>query len=153
MWKFLTNSAPAGPRVPGPGGQYVAVLGPPQEVWGSYLATLAVWAAARPPRLLYHRAGYAAHALDGRPTDAPTFVYWSPDGNWLAFYEFKRQLAYEVVLLNLPAAQVYRLPASDELLQQLPGLLQNSQRLPAFLASASAGPLVAEAAPAELRLS
>jgi hypothetical protein len=150
MWKFLTSSGPAGTRVPSPGGQYVAVLGPPQEVWGSYLASLAVWA-AHPPRLLYHRAGYAVHALDGRPTNTPTFVYWSPDGNWLAFYEFKRQLAYEVVLLHLPAAQAYRLPASDELLQQLPGLLQDSQRLPAFLAQACAGPLVAEAAPAELR--
>jgi hypothetical protein len=152
MWKFLTSSGPAGTRVPSPGGQYVAVLGPPQEVWGSYLAGLAVWAAARPPQLLYHRAGYAAHALGGRPTDQPTFIYWSPDGSWLAFYEFKRQQAYEVVFLNLPATQAYRVPASDELLQQLPGLLQNSARLPAFLASAKAGPLVADSAPAELRL-
>jgi len=153
MWKFLTNSTPAGPRVPGPGGQYVAVLGPPQEVWGSYLAGLAVWATAASPRLLYHHSGYSAHALDGHPTDAPTFVYWSPDGNWLAFYEFKRQLAYEVVFLNLPAAQAYRVPASDELLQQLPELIQSSARLSAFLASVSTGPLVAEAAPTELRLS
>lgn len=152
MWKFLTNSAPAGPRVPSPGGQYVALLTPPQEVWGSYLVSLAVWATA-PPRLLYHRAGYSAHALDGHPTDTPTFVYWSRDGNWLAFYEFKRQLAYEVVFINLLAAQAYRVPASDELLHQLPGLLQNSERLPAFLASASAGPLVADAAPVALRLS
>jgi hypothetical protein len=151
MWKFLTNSGPAGTRVPSPGGQYVAVLSPPQEVWGSFLASLAVWTAATPPQLLYYRAGYSAHALDGHPTDTPTFVYWSPTGDWLAFYEFKRQQAYEVVFINLPAAQAFRLPASDELLQQLPGLLKDSQRLSAFLASASAGPLVAEAAPAELR--
>jgi hypothetical protein len=152
MWKFLTSSGPAGTRVPSPDGQYVAVLGPPQEVWGSYLAALAVWTAASPPQLLYHRAGYSAHALDSRPTDAPTFVYWGSDSNWLAFYEFKRQLAYEVVFINLPAAQAYRMPASDELIQQLPGLLQNSERLPAFLASAKAGLLVADSAPAELRL-
>jgi hypothetical protein len=129
----------------------MAVLGPPQEVWGSFLAALAVWTTATPPQLLYHRAGYSAHALDGRPTDTPTFVYWSPAGDWLAFYEFKRQQTYEVVFINLPAAQAYRLPASDELLQRLPALMQDSQRLPAFVASAKAGPLVAEAVPAELR--
>ena len=151
MWKFLANSDPAGTHVLSPGGQYVAVLSPPQEVWGSFLAGLAVWTTATPPQLLYYRAGYSAHALNGHPTNAPTFVYWSPTGDWLAFYESKRQQAYEVVFMHLPAARAYRLPASDELFQQLPGLIKDSQRLPAFLASASAGPLGAEAAPAELR--
>jgi hypothetical protein len=137
--------------MPSPGGQYVAVLSRPQEVWGSFLASLAVWTTATPPHLLYYRAGYSAHALDGRPTDRPTFMYWTPTGNWLAFYEFKRQQVYEVVFINLPAAQAYRVPASNELLQQLPSLMQSSQRLSPFLASSSAGSLVADTAPAELR--
>lgn len=151
MWKFLTNSRPAGTEQPSPGGQYVAVLGPPQEVWGNKLAALAVWAAA-PPRLLYYRAGYLAHALS--PGDAPTFVQWSADGEWLTFYEFKRQAAYEVVFLHLPASQAYRVPATDALLQSLPELSQNAPKIQAFLAGAQPRQeaLVADAdAPADLR--
>jgi len=133
MWKFLTNSRPAGTEQPSPGGRYVAVLGPPQEVWGNALAPLAVWAAA-PLRLLYYRAGYLAHALG--PGNAPTFVHWSTEGEWLTFYEFKRQQTYEVVLLHLPAGRAYRVPATDELLQTLPTLSQSASQIEAFLASA-----------------
>lgn len=66
-------------------------------MWGSRVG--------QPRRIGYHRAGCAAHALDEHPTNVLTFVYWSSGGNWLAFYEFKRQLAYEVVFLNLPASE------------------------------------------------
>jgi hypothetical protein len=144
MWKFLTNSRSEGTEQPSPGGQYVAVLGPPQEVWGSQLAALAVWAAA-PPTLLYYRAGYLAHALS--QGDTPAFVYWSRDGEWLTFYEFKRQEAYLVVFLHLPAGRAYRVPATDELLKSLPTLSQDAPKIEAFLASAqpSKAPLVADA--------
>lgn len=144
MWKFLTNSRPAGTERPSPGGRYVAVLGPPQEVWGNALAPLAVWAAT-PPRLLYYHAGYLAHALS--PGDAPTFVHWSTEGEWLTFYEFKRQQTYEVVFLHLPAGLAYRVPATDELLKSLPTLSQDAPKIEAFLASAqpSKAPLIADA--------
>ena len=133
MWKFLTNSRPAGTEQPSPGGHYVAVLGPPQEVWGNALVPLAVWAAA-PPRLLYYRAGYLAHALS--PGDASTFVHWSAEGEWLTFYEFKRQQTYGVVFLHLPAGRAYRVPATDELLKSLPALSQDAPQIEAFLAAA-----------------
>jgi len=129
----------------------VAVLGPPQEVWGNHQASLALWTTAAPPQLLYYRAGYVAHALSPPSAGAPTFVHWGPAGDWLAFYEVKRQQAYEVVFVHLPNGPAYRVPASDELLQQLPGLLQDGPRLRAILEQACAGPLVAEAAPAALR--
>jgi len=151
MWKFLTNSRPADTAQPSPGGRYVAVLGPPQEVWGSALAPLAVWAAT-PPRLLYYRTGYLAHALS--PGAAPVFLYWSTAGEWLTFYEFKRQQAYEVTFLHLPASLAYRVPATDELLKSLPALSQDAAKIEAFLASAqpSKTPLVADAdVPTELQ--
>ena len=134
MWKFLTNSRPAGTELLSPGGRYVAVLGPPQEVWGNALAPLAVWAATTPPSLLYYRAGYLAHALSSG--DAPVFLYWSRNGEWLAFYEFKRQQTYEVVFLHLPASRAYRVPATDELLRSLPMLSQEASQIQAFLATA-----------------
>ncbi|MGI4863592.1 MAG: hypothetical protein ACRYFZ_06680 [Janthinobacterium lividum] len=149
MWKFLTNSRPAGTELPSPGGQYVAVLGPPQEVWGNQLAALAVW--ATPAHLLYYRAGYSAHALS--QGDAPVFLYWSSDGEWLTFYEFKRQEAYQVVFLHLPAGLAYRVPATDELLSGLPALSQSAAKIQAFLAAAQPRQesLVADAdLPAEL---
>ncbi len=152
MWKFLTNSRPAGTALPSPGGRYVAVLGPPQEVWGNPLAALAVWAAGAPPRLLYYRAGYLAHALS--PGEPPAFLHWSGDGEWLTFYEFRRQAAYEVVFLHLPAGRAYRVPATDELLTRLPTLSTDAAAIRAFLATAQPRQtlLVADAdVPADLR--
>ncbi len=152
MWKFLTNSRPAGTALPSPDGRYVAVLGPPQEVWGNPLAPLAVWAAGAPPRLLYYRAGYLAHALS--PGEPPVFLHWSQDGKWLTFYDFKRQQAYEVVFLHLPAGRAFRVPATDELLARLPALSADAAAIEAFLAAAQpqSAPLVADAeVPAELR--
>lgn len=137
MWKFLTNSAPAGTPVPSPGGQYVAMLGAPLEVWGNYLADWALWAAASPPRLLYYRAGYSAHALDRYQTDQPTFVYWSQAGDWLTFYEFKRQQTYEVVFVHPATGRLYRVPATEELLAQLPVISQSAPQIEAFLQKAS----------------
>lgn len=152
MWKFLTNSRPAGTALPSPGGRYVAVLGPPQEVWGNPLAPLAVWAAGAPPRLLYYRAGYLAHALSlGEP---PVFLHWSSDGEWLTFYEIRRQAAYEVVFLHLPAGRAYRVPATDELLARLPALSTSAAAIQTFLAGAEVrpAPLVADVdVPADLR--
>jgi hypothetical protein len=153
MWKFLTNSRPTGTELPSPGGQYVAVLGPPQEVWGNLLAPLAVWVAGAPPRLLYYRAGYLAHALT--PGEPPAFAFWSRDGEWLTFYEFRRQQAYEVVFLHLPAGGAYRVPATDELLPRLPALSASAAAIRAFLATAQPQqtPLVADAeVPPDLRL-
>lgn len=152
MWKFLTNSRPAGTALPSPGGRYVAVLGPPQEVWGNPLAPLAVWAAGVPPRLLYYRAGYLAHALS--PGEPPVFLHWSRDGEWLTFYEFKRQAAYEVVFLHLPAGRAYRMPAYDALLARLPALSTDVAAIGLFITDnqLQATPLVADAeVPAELR--
>jgi len=151
MWKFLTNSRPAGTELPSPGGRYVAVLGPPQEVWGNQLAALAVWAADA-PRLLYYRAGYLAHALT--QGDAPIFLHWSAEGEWLTFYEFKRQEAYQVVFLHLPAGRAYRVPATDELLGALPTLSQSAAKIEGFLATTQPQQeaLVADAeVPADLR--
>lgn len=116
-----------------PGGRYVAVLGPPQEVWGNQLAALAVWEATS-SRLLYYRAGYLAHALS--QGDAPVFLYWSTDGEWLTFYEFKRQEVYQVVFLHLPTNQAYRVPATDELLSSLPTLSQSAAKIQELLATA-----------------
>ena len=61
--------------------------------------------------------------------DTPIFLYWSTDGEWLTFYEFKRQEAYQVVFLHLPAAQAYRVPATDELLSGLPTLSQSADKI------------------------
>jgi predicted component of type VI protein secretion system len=153
MWKFLTNSTPAGTPLPSSGGQYVAVVGPPQEVWGNYLAGLALWEAGRPPRLLYYRAGHSARALAVHPADQPTFLYWSLAGDWLTFYEFKRQQTYEVVFIHTATGQAYRVLATDALLAQLPALSQKGAQIEAFLQQAdhSVGPLVQDEASAELR--
>jgi hypothetical protein len=152
MWKFLTNSAPFGTPLPSPGGQYVAVVGPPQEVWGNYLAGLALWTVGRPPRLLYYRAGHLAHALAEHPAGQPTFLYWSQAGDWLTFYEFKRQQTYQVVFVEVATSQAYRVPATDELLAQLPALSQDGAPIKAFLQQAAPeiGPLVVDAPPPEL---
>lgn len=119
--------------LPSPGGHYVAVVGPPQEVWGSYLADFALCAVASPSRLLYHRAGYSAHALGVHQTDQPIFLYWSQAGDWLTLYEYKRQQTYEVVFICLATAHVYRVPATNKLLAQLPALSQSGPQLVAFL--------------------
>lgn len=140
-------------RLPSPGGQYVAVLGAPQEVWGNYLADLALWAVASPPRLLYRRAGHSAHALDRHQTDQPTFVYWSQAGDWLTFYEFKRQQTYQVVFLHPATGRLYRVPATDELLAQLPVISQSGPQLEAFLQKAAPlvnAPVLDDAPPALL---
>ena len=139
---------------PGPGGQYVAVLGPAREVWGNYLADLALWERASPPRLRYHRAGHAAHALAVPPTGPPVFVYWSLAGDWLTFYEVKRSVTYQVVFVQVAAGRVYRVPATAVLLAQLPVLSQHGPQIVAFLHQNAHGtaPLVLHEAPAELRL-
>jgi hypothetical protein len=131
----------------------VAILGAPQEVWGNYLVDFALWAVAGPPRLLYYRAGYSAHALDVLPTDPPTFLYWSYAGDWLTFYEVKRQHTYQVVFIHVAAGQVYRVAATDELVRQLPLLSHAGPQLAAFLQQAAhhVGPLMHDAVPAELR--
>ncbi|GEM_PF-2711952 len=164
MWAaccYKTSLAPgnsgarqSGTVLPSPGGQYVAVTSAPWEVWGNRLADLALWAVASPPRLLYHRAGHVAHALGECQTDPPTFLYWSSAGDWLTFYEFKRQHTYQVVCIHVAAGQVYRVAATDELVRQLPLLSQAGSQLAAFLQQAvhCVGPLVHDAVPAELCL-
>jgi hypothetical protein len=139
---------------PSPGGQYVALVGPAQEVAGNYLATIALWAVASPPRLLYYRAGYVAHSLHVHQTDQPAFLYWSQGGDWLTFYEFKRQHTYQVVFIHAATGRVFRVPATDELFSQLPTLSQHSPQIAAYLQQAqpSVGPLVLDNPPAELRL-
>ncbi|RZK61236.1 MAG: hypothetical protein EOO59_05555 [Hymenobacter sp.] len=104
---------------------------------------MALWAVGSPPRLLYHCAGYSAHALSLRQPDQPTFLYWSPAGDWLTFYEVARQQTYEVVFVRVATGQACRVPATDELLAQLPALSQGGPQLAAFLQQAqlSAGPL------------
>ena len=139
---------------PSPGGEYVAVLGPAREVWGNYLADLALWERASPPRLRYHRAGHAAHALAVPPTGPPVFLYWSPAGDWLTFYEVRRSETYQAVFIQAAAGQMYRVPATAELLAQLPTLSQHGPQIADFLHQAAPGarPLVLDNAPAELRL-
>lgn len=143
----------AGIPLPSPNGQYVAVIGAPREVWGNYLAELALWAVASPPRLLYYHAGYAAHALDMHQADQPNFLYWSQAGEWLTFYEVKRQQTYQVVFIHAATGQVYRVPATDELIAQLPALSQSSPQIAAFLQRVEhrVGALVLDDAPAGLR--
>ena len=135
-----------------PGGQYVAVTSGHCEVWGNRLADIALWAVASPPRLLYYRAGYSAHALDVFPTDQPTFLYWSQAGDWLTFYEFKRQLAYQVVFMHVTTGQAYRVPATDELIAQLPVISQSGPQIEVFLQQAApqVSVLVTDDAPAAL---
>lgn len=117
MWKFLTKSSPSARQIFSPNHLYVACVGAPHEVWGNYTAPIALWEANDPRGLLYHREGYLAHALS--PGENPTFVYWSECNNWMFFYEFKRQEVYQLVFIELPQRQVYRLLASDTLLTQL----------------------------------
>lgn len=151
MWKFLTNS-PTGTRVPSPNGRYIVCLGSPQEVWGSYLAALAVWTTTAPAQLLYYRAGCLAHALN--QASASLFLYWSSNSEWLTFYEFKRQEVYQVAFLHVPAGQVHRVLASEELLSKLPTLGPSAEAIQAFLqvTQPSSSPLVADAVSAtELR--
>lgn len=144
----------AGTALPSPSGQYVAVVGAHQEVWGNYLADFPLWAVASPPRLLYYRAGHAAHALDVRPTDQPTFLHWSHTGDWLTFYEVKRQQNYQVVFIHAATGQVYRVAATDELLLQLPVLSQSGPQLADFLQpiAQSTSHLLPGEVPIELRL-
>lgn len=143
------ESQPTTTLHPGPGGQYVAVLGPAREVWGNYLASLALWEGAS---LRYHRAGHAAYALAVPPTGPPVFLYWSPAGDWLTFYEVRRSETYQVVFIQAAAGRVYRVPATAELLAQLPTLSQHGPQLTALLRRAAhhPGPLVQDEAPAEL---
>ena len=103
------------------------------EVWGNHLADLALWAVASSPRLLYYRAGYSAHALDRHQSDQPTFVYWSQAGDWLTFYEVKRQQTYQVVFMHPATGRLYRVPATDELLAQLPAISQSAPQIATFL--------------------
>jgi hypothetical protein len=131
----------------------VAVVGAYQEVWGNFLADVALWAVASPPRLLYYRAGYAAHALGMRQAEQPTFLYWSQAGDWLTFYESKRQQTYQVVFMQAATGRVYRVAATDALLRQLPVLSQSGPQIEAFLQQAAhcVGPLLRDAVPTELR--
>jgi hypothetical protein len=131
----------------------VALASAHPEVWGNYLADFALWTVASPPRLLYYRADHAAHALDVRQTDQPTFLYWSQASDWLTFYEVKRQQTYQVVFIRIATGQVYRVAASDELLPQLSGLSQSGSRIEAFLQQVThnVGPLMQDAVSAELR--
>lgn len=148
-----TALPPVDIQLPSPEGQYIAVVGAPQEVWGNYLADLALWAVAGPPRLLYYRAGYSAHALHRHQTDQPTFVYWSQAGDWLTFYEFKRQHTYQVVFMHPATGRLYRVPATDELLAQLPIISQSGAQLEAFLQKESppvSVPVLDDAPPALL---
>lgn len=149
------QAASAGSTLPSPDGQYVALLGPPQEIWGNYLAGLALWTTAAAPRLLYHRAGYQAHLLPASTPEVFIFGYWTPDSKWLVFYEFKRRTSYQLAFIDVPGGQVYRVPASTELLRQLPALARSSSQLEALLPTLqpSAAPLPADVvAPPELRL-
>lgn len=131
MWKFLTSKRPSGTPVLSPGGRYVAVIGAPLEVWGNYVAPLALWTTTEARRqLLYHRQEHAAHALD---TAGSTFLYWSQCGNWLSFYEFKRQETYQIVFLDIVGGIAYRLPASDALLQELPEISVSKESILALL--------------------
>jgi hypothetical protein len=142
----------AGTTLPSPSGQYVAVVGAHREVWGNYLADFALWSVASPPRLLYYRAGHAAHMLGAHQTDQPTFLCWSQLGDWLTFYEVKRQQTYQVVFVHAASSQVYRVAATDELLRQLPALSQSGSQIKIFLQQVvhSIGPLPQDAVPAEL---
>lgn len=154
MFTFLTNSRPRGRELPSPDGRYVALLGAPREVWGNYLADLALWTAGPAPRLLYHRAGHQAHFLPPSTPENLIFGYWTPDSKWLIFYEFKRQETYQLIFIDVPAGQAYRVPASDELLTLLPTLAGSSAALEAQLHALrpAASPLLTEAVTtAELR--
>lgn len=148
-----SNALRAGTTLPSPSGQYVAIVSPHREVWGNYLADFALWAVANPPHLLYYRAGHVAHALGARQTDQPTFLYWSQLGDWLTFYEVKRQQTYQVVFVHAATSQVYRVAATDELLRQLPALSQSGPQIRVFLQQVahSIGPVLQDAVPAELR--
>lgn len=129
-----------GTPLPSPGGQYVAIVGVRQEVWGNYLADFALWAVADPlrsPRLLYYRAGYAAHSLSTHEPEWPVFLCWSQTGDWLTFYEVKRQQTYQVVFIHATAGQVYRVPATTQLLVQLPAISQSGLQIEAFLRKAA----------------
>jgi hypothetical protein len=136
-----------------PGGRYVVVVDTPKEVWGNYLAEFALWAVASPPQLRYYRAGHVAHALHVPQAGQPTFFYWSSDGEWLTFYEVRRQHTYQVVFIQAATCQAYRLPATDDLLLQLPVLTQSGPHIAAFLQQA--GPNATQLldnVPTELRL-
>ncbi len=130
MWKFLTSKRKVGTQVLSPGGKYIAMLGVPVEVWGNYLAPLALWTATEPRQLLYHRQGHATHALDPSGT---SFLYWSRCGNWLSFYEIKRQETYQIVFLDVTGGIAYRVPSSDVLLQMLPETSRSIESILALL--------------------
>lgn len=148
MWKFFTSKRAAGTTVPSPGGNYVALLGTPLEVWGNYVAPFALWTATEPRQLLYHRQEHAAHALDAAGV---TFLQWSQCGNWLSFYEFKRQETYEVVLLDINGGVAHRLPATDALLQKLPKISGSKESIQALLQHEKhlSGPMVHDSVLAE----
>ena len=131
MWKFLTNNRAKSTKVISPNGLYVAIIGSPHEVWGNYLAPIALWTTNVPHQLLYHRKDYTAHALT--PSDKPIFLYWSSCGNWTTLYEFKRQEAYQIVFVNLSEGVTYTVPASDSFLQQLGEISVSSTNILAFL--------------------
>ena len=116
MWRFLTNSHRT--SLLSPNGRYQTFLGTLREVWGSYLAPLAVWTTKKPREMVYHREGYAAHAL--APTDPMPVAVWSTWSQWLSFYKFKRQTCYQLTFISVEQCQVYRIAASELLLQQLP---------------------------------
>ena len=131
MWKFLTNNRAKSTGIVSPNGLYVAIIGSPHEIWGNYVAPIALWTTSVPHQLLYHRKDYAAHALPQH--DTPFFLYWSSCGNWATFYEFKRQEAYQLAFVNLLEGVTYRVPASDLLLQQLGEISISSTHIMAFL--------------------
>ena len=131
MWKFLTNNRAKSTRIVSPNGLYVAIIGSLYEIWGNYLAPIALWTTNAPHQLLYHRNNYAAHAVN--QSDEPTFLYWSSCGNWATLYEFKRQEAYQIVFTSLLEGTTYRILASDSLLEQLGEISLNSTSILAFL--------------------
>jgi hypothetical protein len=137
-----------------PGERYVVVVGTPKEVWGNYLADIALWAVASPPQLRYYHAGHAAHALQVPLAGQPAFFYWSSDGEWLTFYEVKRQHTYQVVFIQAATGQTYRLPATNDLLLQLPVISQSGPHIAAFLQQkeVSTTQLLPDDVPVELRL-
>jgi hypothetical protein len=137
-----------------PEGRYVVVVGTPREVWGNYVVEFALWAVASPLQLRYYRAGHAAHALQAPLANQTTFFYWSSDGEWLTFYEVRRQHTYQVVFIQAATGQAYRLPSTNDLLLQLPVISQNGPHIAAFLQQeeVSATQLLPDDVPAELRL-
>ena len=114
-----------------PNGLYVAVIGSPHEVWGNYLAPLALWTTNVPHQLLYHRKDYVAHALT--QDKQPVFLYWSNCGNWATFYEFKRQKTYEIAFVSLADGVTFKVSASDSLLQHLGEISSSDTNILAFL--------------------